>query len=719
MRSTKSIKRGGNRKMTRNACACRRKVFQKRMEQMKNLQRNTVFTGAQVKILAVPQPIPKKLKEPKQRTVEEIAERRRFREQKNLEKRFLKQKPSTSEVPKLLISMKNIKEKKVITAVAKVKEPKKEAKRVLQNKPINVPPSKKSKITDEKNKAKQGVDKSISDEEIEKPSKNKISKNIEKTVAKKKASKTISNKDDTSGPIPNAKVLPKIEGSGSYREKNNDPKVRKQEKVSHLKKVVSFVKIAHLSLHLFVFAFSILYLNSSLKKNSLLFDNFAEYDEDIPQVSENNTLSGANKLIESDNGDEERDKTTCCIDPNEWECTKLPHKFAAGRIQMKDTIILGISDEFIGESLEKRSELRESYTKNQTNGFHYEFYEEKEQFGGNFLGKNLETNEMKCLKITIDHSNLTKAHLIKFKIYMQNDGSKGRCNISESSSEMKKKEFQCIGVGIQESFNISFETDENSPQGRNVVGNMPELIDREITNANHEIDGNEEQAVIEVECTANKKHGSFAKAGNVSSSLERGNLTDISVTKDNGKIAQLNYDVNIIKESGKTPQLNYSAVIVDQVKAKHATHVNEVKGVSKGKTTDGDLEMLGEHGLKNDKTSDKSQSHHADDTAVANTVTSQQEKKSYKKFQPVLLAFQKDRPPPLVIERPKREYRLLPRDIEYCTYMMETYGEDYENMIKDKKNVFLDTAKSIQRKIRIFRESPYYADYLKIKKDQQ
>lgn len=138
-------------------------------------------------------------------------------------------------------------------------------------------------------------------------------------------------------------------------------------------------------------------------------------------------------------------------------------------------------------------QIRQSSNSDQTNGFHYEFHEEKEQFGGNFLGKNLETNEMKCLKITIDHSNLTKAHLIKFKIYMQNDGSKGRCNISESSSEMKKKEFQCIGVGIQESFNISFETDENSPQGRNVVGNMPELIDREITNANHEIDGNEEQ----------------------------------------------------------------------------------------------------------------------------------------------------------------------------------------------------------------------------------
>lgn len=36
---------------------------------------------------------------------------------------------------------------------------------------------------------------------------------------------------------------------------------------------------------------------------------------------------------------------------------------------------------------------------------------------------------------------------------------------------------------------------------------------------------------------------------------------------------------------------------------------------------------------------------------------------------------------PKKIERPKpreRLYKLLPRDIEYCSHMMETYGEDYE-----------------------------------------
>ena len=36
---------------------------------------------------------------------------------------------------------------------------------------------------------------------------------------------------------------------------------------------------------------------------------------------------------------------------------------------------------------------------------------------------------------------------------------------------------------------------------------------------------------------------------------------------------------------------------------------------------------------------------------------------------------------PPKIERPRpreRVYKLLPQDIEYCSYMMETYGEDYE-----------------------------------------
>jgi hypothetical protein len=72
------------------------------------------------------------------------------------------------------------------------------------------------------------------------------------------------------------------------------------------------------------------------------------------------------------------------------------------------------------------------------------------------------------------------------------------------------------------------------------------------------------------------------------------------------------------------------------------------------------------------------------------------------------------------VELPKREprktrervYKLLPKDIEFCTYMMETYQDNYEGMSKDAKNIFSDDAKALARKIRIFRESPHYQEYL-------
>jgi len=73
---------------------------------------------------------------------------------------------------------------------------------------------------------------------------------------------------------------------------------------------------------------------------------------------------------------------------------------------------------------------------------------------------------------------------------------------------------------------------------------------------------------------------------------------------------------------------------------------------------------------------------------------------------------------PPKIERPRpreRVYKLLPQDIEYCSYMMETYGEDYETMVKDKKNVYMDSPTHLKRKIRIFRDSPQYELYLKAK----
>ncbi|KAI1713206.1 nucleolar protein 16 [Ditylenchus destructor] len=54
--------------------------------------------------------------------------------------------------------------------------------------------------------------------------------------------------------------------------------------------------------------------------------------------------------------------------------------------------------------------------------------------------------------------------------------------------------------------------------------------------------------------------------------------------------------------------------------------------------------------------------------------------------------------------RRPRVYKLLPKDIEYCTYMVDNYGQNYQAMCKDPKNVYMDDASSIARKIRVFKE---------------
>ncbi|KAK0397262.1 hypothetical protein QR680_002054 [Steinernema hermaphroditum] len=66
-------------------------------------------------------------------------------------------------------------------------------------------------------------------------------------------------------------------------------------------------------------------------------------------------------------------------------------------------------------------------------------------------------------------------------------------------------------------------------------------------------------------------------------------------------------------------------------------------------------------------------------------------------------------------KRRERQYKLLPRDIQFCTYMMETHGDNYEAMANDNKNIYRDTANGIARKLRIFRESPQYEEYLQSK----
>ncbi|KHN86130.1 Nucleolar protein 16 [Toxocara canis] len=55
-----------------------------------------------------------------------------------------------------------------------------------------------------------------------------------------------------------------------------------------------------------------------------------------------------------------------------------------------------------------------------------------------------------------------------------------------------------------------------------------------------------------------------------------------------------------------------------------------------------------------------------------------------------------------------RQYRLLQQDIDFCLYMIQRHGDDYESMARDAKNLYQDTPKQIQRKIRIFKQSPEY-----------
>ncbi|CAJ0581924.1 unnamed protein product, partial [Mesorhabditis spiculigera] len=55
-----------------------------------------------------------------------------------------------------------------------------------------------------------------------------------------------------------------------------------------------------------------------------------------------------------------------------------------------------------------------------------------------------------------------------------------------------------------------------------------------------------------------------------------------------------------------------------------------------------------------------------------------------------------------------RKRTLLDRDVQFCIYMLERHGDDYEAMSRDKKNLFQETPKQIQKKLRIYKGSPYY-----------
>ncbi|VDO28293.1 unnamed protein product [Onchocerca flexuosa] len=87
---------------------------------------------------------------------------------------------------------------------------------------------------------------------------------------------------------------------------------------------------------------------------------------------------------------------------------------------------------------------------------------------------------------------------------------------------------------------------------------------------------------------------------------------------------------------------------------------------------------------------------------------------SVEKMKPDVLVLQRDKVNHVASAR-ERIYKLLPRDIKFCVYMIEKHGEDYETMAKDQGNIFRDSAKGIARRIRIFKESPQYEAYLKQK----
>ena len=55
-----------------------------------------------------------------------------------------------------------------------------------------------------------------------------------------------------------------------------------------------------------------------------------------------------------------------------------------------------------------------------------------------------------------------------------------------------------------------------------------------------------------------------------------------------------------------------------------------------------------------------------------------------------------------------REYKLQDRDIQFCVYMYTKHKDDYKAMSRDPKNIWQETPKQLEKKIRIYKQSPFY-----------
>lgn len=68
----------------------------------------------------------------------------------------------------------------------------------------------------------------------------------------------------------------------------------------------------------------------------------------------------------------------------------------------------------------------------------------------------------------------------------------------------------------------------------------------------------------------------------------------------------------------------------------------------------------------------------------------------------------------------EKGYRLPKNQVEYLTYLIDKYGDDYKSMARDKRNVIQATWKQIRSKINVFKSIPeQFDEYLKHKNNQK
>ncbi|GMT07306.1 hypothetical protein PENTCL1PPCAC_29480, partial [Pristionchus entomophagus] len=89
----------------------------------------------------------------------------------------------------------------------------------------------------------------------------------------------------------------------------------------------------------------------------------------------------------------------------------------------------------------------------------------------------------------------------------------------------------------------------------------------------------------------------------------------------------------------------------------------------------------------------------------------EQPKQPLIEHKPIVLACDR-----LVLSRPStpsrdRLYKLLPKDIIFCSTLIDKYGDNFNAMAADESNVYRESARGLQRKIRIFKESPHFTAY--------